>query len=142
MLSQSTAEALRQAGLVWTPRALDFFAIPGADFAGQVFAITDMTITAEALYGQPAVLFHGSVEWALDHLWMAEVVWIPREDQLRELLEEWLAEEGADALTLVTTQLGYRCTIRSAGEALSFEAFDASEAYGAALLHLLAASLS
>lgn len=139
MLSQATAITLHTAGVVWTPQHLDFFAIPGPEFAGQVFVITDMTITAEALYGQPAVMFHGTVEWALDHLWLGEVIWLPREDQLRELLEEKLAAEGADVLTLATTQTGYRCTIRHQQQTLSFEAFDAAEAYAAALLHLLAA---
>lgn len=139
MLSPSTATTLQAAGLAWTPQHLDFFAIPGAEFAGQVFVITDMTITAEALYGQPAVMFHGTVEWALDHLWLGEVIWLPREDQLRDLLEEKLAAEGASALALATTQTGYRCTIRSAGEVRHFAAFDAAEAYAAALLQLLAA---
>ena len=142
MLSQQTAAVLRGAGLAWTPQHLDFFAIPGPEFAGQVFVITDMTITAEALYGQPAVLFHGTVEWALDHIWLGEVVWMPREDQLRELLEERLAGEGAAALLLATTQIGYRCDIRRSRQVLSFEAFDAAEAYAAALLELLAASRS
>lgn len=137
MLSLTTAKALREAGLAWTPQNLDFFAIPMPDFEGQVFAINDMTILAESLYGQPAITFHGTVEWALDHVWLGEVIWLPREDQLRELLEDRLAGEGASALALSTTQTGYRCDIRYLGQPVNFEAFDASEAYAAALLYLL-----
>lgn len=137
MLSLTTATALREAGLLWTPQNLDFFAIPMPEFEGQVFAINDMTVLAEALYGEPAITFHGSVEWALDHLWQGDVIWLPREDQLRELLEERLLGQQQPALTLETSRYGYRCTINVQGEPLAFEDFDASEAYAAALLHML-----
>ncbi len=135
MLSLTTALALREAGLAWTPQNLDFFAIPMPEFEGQVFAINDMTILAEPLYGQPAITFHGSVEWALDHVWLGEVIWLPREEQLRELLEDRLLGETQPALTLETSRYGYRCSIAWREEVLSFEAFEASEAYATALLH-------
>ncbi len=137
MLSLTTAKALHEAGLAWTPQNLDFFAIPLPEFEGQVFAINDMTIMAEALYGEPAITFHGSAEWALDHLWVGEVIWLPREEQLRELLEERLLGEQQPALTLETSRFGYLCTMFVHGEAVSFEAFDASEVYAEALLHTL-----
>ena len=137
MVSLTTAKALREAGLAWTPQNLDFFAIPLPEFEGQVFAINDMTIMAGTLYGEPAITFHGSVEWALDHLWLGEVIWLPREEQLRELLEERLLGEQQPALTLETSRYGYRCTVAWREELLTFEAFEASEAYAAALLHTL-----
>ena len=137
MLSLTTAKALREAGLAWTPQNLDFFAIPMVEFDGQVFAINDMTVLAESLYGQPAITFHGTVEWALDHLWLGEVIWLPREEQLRELLEERLLGEQQPAMTLETSRYGYRCMVAWQGEVLVFEAFDASEAYAEALLHTL-----
>lgn len=136
MISVTTARALREAGLVWSPQNLDLFAIPMPEFEGQIFAINDMTILAEALYGQPAITFHGTVEWALDHLWQGEVIWLPREDQLRELLEQRLLGEPQPALTLETARYGYRCTINRDGESVVFEDFEASEAYAAALLHV------
>ena len=139
MLSITTAQALREAGLVWKPQNLDFFAIPLPEFEGQVFAISDMSILAEPLYGQPAITFHGTVEWALDHVWIGEVIWLPREDQLREMLEERLAGEGASALRLSTTQTGYRCTIAWRGQPQDFEAFQAAEVYATALLFVLSA---
>jgi hypothetical protein len=137
MLSVSTASALRAAGLDWTPRTLDFFAIPAPGFEDQVFVINNMTIMAEPISGRLAITFHGSVEWALDHLWAGEVVWIPREDQLREMLEERLAGEPEPALVFSTTQLGYRCDIRFRGQKHRFEEFNPAEAYAAALLHVL-----
>ncbi|NTW00702.1 MAG: glycosyltransferase family 4 protein, partial [Oscillochloris sp.] len=51
----------------------------------------------------------------LDHLWAGEVLWMPREDQLREMLEERLPGEAQPALVFSTTQLGYRCDIRFRG---------------------------
>lgn len=138
MLSISLAQQLRDAGLDWTPASLDFFAIPLPGFEDQVYAINDMTIMAEPIRGRLAITFHGSVEWALDHVWAGEVVWLPREEQLREMLEERLLGEPQPALTFSTTQLGYRCDIRFLGQKLSFEGFGASETYAAALLHVLA----
>lgn len=41
-----------------------------------------------------------------------------------------------------TTQTGYRCTVRRQSHTLNFEAFTASEAYAAALLHILTASVA
>lgn len=137
MLSITTAAALREAGLDWMPRTLDFFAIPAPGFEDQVFVINDMTIMAEPISGRLAITFHGSVEWALDHLWAGEVVWIPREDQLREMLEERLAGEPEPALVFSTTQLGYRCDIRCGGQKRHFEEFNPAEAYAAALLYVL-----
>lgn len=137
MLSITTASALRAAGLEWTPRTLDFFAIPSPGFEDQVFVINDMTIMAEPISGRLAITFHGSVEWALDHLWAGEVVWIPREDQLREMVEERLPGESEPVLALSTTSLGYRCDIRLRGQRYHFEAFDPAEAYAAALLYVL-----
>lgn len=139
MLTLRTAQALRQAGLTWSPQPLDFFAIPLAGFEDQVFVINNMTIMAEPIRGKLAITFHGTVEWALDHVWVGEVVWIPREDQLRDMLEERLVGEPQPALVLSTSQLGYCCDISFQGQQLSFEAFLANEAYAAALLHVLGA---
>ena len=91
MLTIGTAQELRDAGLEWTPATLDFFFIPLPDLENQIFVISDMTILSEQLQGQPALTFHGTVEWALDHVWTGEALWVPREDQLRELLGDRLA---------------------------------------------------
>jgi hypothetical protein len=137
MLNVSTAKALQDAGLAWKPGELDYFALPMAGFEDQVFVINNMTIMAEPIRGRLAITFHGTVEWALDHVWAGEVIWIPREDQLRELLEERLLGEQQPAIVFSTTRFGYRCDIRYRGQPLAFEAFSAEETYALALLHVL-----
>ena len=65
------------------------------------------------------------------------MVWIPREDQLREMIENRLMGETQPAVLFCTTEYGYRCDIHHHGETLTFEQFGAGETYAAALLHLL-----
>lgn len=137
MLSLTTARALRDAGLRWQPAQLDFFGIPMPDFEDEVFVISNMTVMAESIRSRLELTFHGTVEWALDHLWVGEAIWLPREEQLRELLEEHLIGEPQPALVLETSRYGYRCTIHFRGQVDVFEAFEASEAYAAALLHVM-----
>lgn len=137
MISLTLAQQLKEAGLPWTPRENDFFAIPDRNLDETVFVISDMIVLLEIMHGQQAVTFHGVVEWALDHMMIAEIVWLPTEAQLRTILEKQLLNEPEPALTLAALRDGYRCQIHFRGQALSFEAFGASEAYAAALLHLL-----
>ncbi len=137
MLSVNTAKALRQAGLTWQPAELDFFAIPLPGFEDQVFVITNMTVMAEPIRERLALTFHGVAEWALDHVWVGEALWLPREDQLRELIEAQLLGQPEARLVLHTIPLGYRCEIHRQGRVMMFDAFDAAEAYAAALLYLL-----
>lgn len=137
MLSLSSAQQLKQAGLDWTPALHDFFAIPDRGFDNQVFVISDVFAIVERLRGHLAVTFHGSAEWALDHLFVADLVWLPTEAQLREQLEQRLAVEGQPEMKLSYTQDVYTCELRIRGEWLRFTASDASEAYAAALSYVL-----
>ena len=137
MLSLTLAKELRAAGLTWTPAPNDFFAVPDRGMDEAVFVISDMTVLVELVKGQLAVTFHGTAEWALDHVLVAELVWLPTEAQLRDLLEQRLLGEPEPALRLTSTADGYRCELQFQGELLLFEAFGASEAYGVALLHVL-----
>ena len=89
MLSPDLARRLEQAGLTWSPRPGDRFVIPDRDLDDEVFVLSDMVIERLDLPGVGAVLaFNGTTEWALDSLEAAEALWLPREDQLRELLGE------------------------------------------------------
>ncbi|MBN1219318.1 MAG: pilus assembly protein CpaE [Anaerolineae bacterium] len=137
MLSLSLAKKLKTAGLNWTPAKNDLFAIPDRGLDDTVFVISDMTILVREMSGHLAVQFHGAAEWALDHILVTEVVWLPTEGQLRELLEQRLIGEPEPILSLISTTDGYRCQIQFHGNTLTFEAFGASEAYGLALLHIL-----
>jgi hypothetical protein len=137
MLSLPLAQKLKAAGLAWTPAKSDFFIIPDRGLDDMLFVISDMSVFVQDLKGQLSVTFHGVVEWALDHIVVAELVWLPTEAQLRELLEQRLVGEPEPALTLTSTADGYCCQIQFRGQTLAFEAFGASEAYGTALLHVL-----
>jgi hypothetical protein len=68
---------------------------------------------------------------------MSESVWLPSEEQLRQMLEATLLKVGRPEVRLSGGLGGYRCDIQFGGQALSFEAKDASEAYAAALHHVL-----
>jgi hypothetical protein len=139
MLSLATARALRDAGLVWQPAQLDCFAIPEHGMDDRVFVISDMPAALAQIQGQTMMTFEGAVEWALDYVAAGEVLWLPSEAQLRESLVGRLAAEPDARLALATTPEGCRCDLRYHGQALSFAAADGSEAYAAALLHVLQA---
>jgi hypothetical protein len=144
-ITLSTARQLKSAGLPWIPAEHDRFAIPGRGLDDRVFVIADMTVIVEVLHGSPAVTFHGTAEWALDYLIVSETVWLPTEEQLRRLLEQRVLDpvlnadggEGQVTLRLERAATGYHCAISWHGGPLTFAAVDASEAYAAALLHVM-----
>ena len=139
MISISTAQALKKAGLEWTPVDHDFFTIPYGDLDEQVFVISDMSVMVEMMGNEQAITFNGTAEWALDSLVVGEAIWIPHEEQLHDLLERRLVQRGEaqPVMTLASTSDGYRCEIRFKDAMHSFEAFGAGEAYAAALLYVL-----
>jgi hypothetical protein len=131
MIAIDLALALRNAGLAWQPTERDCFAIPGGQFDGKVFSLNEQPALIELLHGYPAITFHGSTEWALDHLYTSEVVWVPTETQLREKIAHLI---GPDApFTLDRTSTGYAC--RAAATAA--DGMDAEEAYAHVLLAIL-----
>ncbi|MDX1614173.1 MAG: hypothetical protein R3300_07665 [Candidatus Promineifilaceae bacterium] len=137
MLSLALASELKEAGLVWRPALHDFFAIPSSDLEERVFVVADMTIDVQKLFGRDMITFNGAVEWSLDYIMIADVVWMPTEAQLRELLQDRLLAESQPAVALVGYLDGYQCQIQTADGPRTFEALTAADAYGAALLFLL-----
>jgi hypothetical protein len=127
------AQQLREAGLVWKPALGDRFAIPDRDLDDEVFVLSNMTIQVYSVPEGRVIGFNGTTEWALDDVEVDEVVWLPREDQLRELL-------GGTFRGLRRDPAGYEATIDLLSELRSFEGESAEQAYAAALLHLLAAA--
>ncbi len=91
-LAAHLGELLTTAGRPWVPRAGDRFAIPGRDL-DQVFVIAEMTIEVQELSTGRLIRFNGTTEWALDSIDADQVVWLPWEHQLRDLL-------GASFVTL------------------------------------------
>ena len=141
MLSLSTARRLKAAGLAWTPGLHDFFAIPDRGLDDRVFVISDVSVDIELLKNQSIVTFNGTSEWAMDYEVMSEVVWMPTEEQLRQQLEQRLAN-GSPALKLTRAADGYWCEIQWEGRPLAFRDADANEAYAAALRYVLEESHS
>ncbi len=137
MLSLDVAQQLKEAGLDWTPALHDFFTVPDVDLDRRLFVLEDMMSTVELRNGQLIVTFQGVVEWALDFVYLKDVLWIPTESQLREQVESRLRGEEPPILMLFSTVDGYRCDIRQKGDYRSFESFTVSDVYAAALLHLL-----
>ncbi|HMQ54638.1 MAG TPA: pilus assembly protein CpaE [Anaerolineae bacterium] len=137
MISPILAKHLKGAGLTHELAANDFFCIPDRGMDDMVFVINDITVLIEEINGQMAVTFHGTAEWALDHVVISELVWLPSEEQLRQELEKHLVGEPEPAFVLISTADGYRCEISFKGEFLAFEAFGVSDVYGSALLYAL-----
>ena len=88
MLPIDLARRLRTAGLTWTPRAGDRFVLPVAGMEEEVFVISDLTVDVHHFKTGDVIGFNGTTEWALDSVEQDKAVWLPREDQLRDLLGE------------------------------------------------------
>ena len=86
MLSLELALQLRAAGVVWSPLPGDRFVVPDRDMDDEVFVVSEMTVEVHDFPTGKVIGFNGTTEWALDSLAQGEVVWLPREDQLRELV--------------------------------------------------------
>jgi hypothetical protein len=125
------AQQLKEAGLVWKPALGDRFAIPDRDLDDEVFVLSNMTIEVHTMPEGKVIGFNGTTEWALDDVEIDETIWLPREDQLRELL-------GGTFRALGRGPDGYEVRIDLLGEERRFAGATADEAYAAALLHLLA----
>ncbi len=138
MITLETARTLKKAGLRWIPKQGDRFAIPDRSLNDHVFVVSRMNATVQLLQGHPAITFQGAYEWALDYIWLQDVVWVPHEAQLRTALASRLADSsGRPTLRLTGAPGGYVCEILFRGSYLTFEADDAGEAYARALLHVL-----
>jgi hypothetical protein len=144
MITVELARSLRDAGLVWKPVSGDRFSIDTPAFDpealdAEVFTVSDMTIEAQHYPTGTILGFNGTTEWALDSVDLHEALWLPREDQLREMLR------GAfrSLVRLETSDDSapeFRVDIVFRGERSSHIAAEPAEAYGRAVLTLVAAS--
>lgn len=126
MVSVALARKLRDAGLEWVPQKGDRFVIADRGMDDDSFVLSDMTIEIHRFRSGPVIGFNGTTEWALDSMDQSEALWLPGEDQLRELL-------GASFRGLTRTDDGYRVVTAES----AYDASTAAEAYGLALLGLL-----
>lgn len=128
MITIEQAARLRRAGVRWAPAAGDRFIVPDRNMDNDVFVVSDMTIEVGEVRGSKMIGFNGTTEWALDSIEQREVVWLPREGQLRALL-------GHSFRTLAAVPGGYRVELTDTAHT----AEDAEQAYAKAVIHLLGA---
>jgi hypothetical protein len=124
VISVDLAEQLALAGLRWAPASGDMFVLPHRDMDEQVFVLSDMTVEVHQFPSGEVIGFNGTVEWALDSVERHEALWLPREDQLRDLL-------GEQFRALRREPDGYRCEVRGGEDG---RGASAAEAYARALL--------
>jgi hypothetical protein len=139
VISRELAIAIRDAGLTWHPESGDRFQLDlpsdvEAEVEADVFTVSDMTIEPHKYPSGTILGFNGTTEWALDSVAIHDAVWLPREDQLRELLRATF--RGLRRLTDA-----FEVEVELGGETRRFEHPDASEAYGMALLEFIRRSL-
>ena len=134
MISVDLSRSLSQGGVLWEPAPGDRFTIDQPNVVGEVFWISHLTIDVHTFKGQPLLGFNGTTEWALDSVSIADALWLPREDQLRELLR-------ATFRTLRRTADAFEVEIEFRGERSVFEHPEPAEAYGRALLAFIGASV-
>ena len=135
VIATELARALRDSGLVWRPRAGDAFRIDKVEVDSDVFILSDMTVEAHEFTTGTVLGFNGTTEWALDSVDIADALWMPHENQLRELLR-------ASFRSLVVVGDSFEVTAIVGGEAMTFEAAEATDAYARALLALIDASIA
>lgn len=129
MISTELARALRDSGLVWRPAPGDAFRVDRVEADEDVFFLSEMTVEAHQFVTGTVLGFNGTTEWALDSVSIEDALWMPREDQLRELL--------GSAFVGLTASDGYRVEARIDGGSRVFDAPRAADAYARALLGLL-----
>jgi hypothetical protein len=130
VITLDLARRLHQLGLPWTPASGDRFVVPDRDLDEQVFVVSEMTIEPEQLATGGIVRFNGTTEWALDSIEQDEVIWLPHEAQLRDLLgERFRRLESVPDGYVVVTRNGH-------GEERHVD-IDAERAYARALLAVL-----
>jgi hypothetical protein len=130
VITLELAQQLRDRGLEWSPAPGDRFALPDRDMDNQVFVISDMTVEVHDLPTGRIIGFNGTTEWALDSVEQREVVWLPREGQLRELL-------AGNFLGLQVVPNGFAVVIERDGEQQRYVDSDCEQAYARTLLALL-----
>ena len=133
MITRELAVELARRGLPWRPASGDRFHVPDRDLDDEVFVVSGMSIEVSDLPSGTEMRFNGTVEWALDSIAQSEVIWLPREEQMRDAL-------GDRFLRLESVTGGFAVVLDDAGaggESRHVD-IDAERAYARALLSVLA----
>jgi len=107
----------------WQPGSGDRFVFADRDL-DQVFVISEMTIEVAELPTGRLIRFNGTTEWALDSTPADDVLWLPREHQLRELI-------GDRFVALARVPEGWAVTLTDGSRHV---AADPEDAYALAVL--------
>ena len=126
MITVEQARRLRKAGALWVPGAGDRFVVPDREMDDDVFVVSDMTVEVHDYPGGKVIGFNGTTEWALDSIEQREVIWLPREEQLRALL-------GTRFRKMEAVPEGFAVETADG----TYVSADAEQAYAEALLELL-----
>jgi hypothetical protein len=132
MITLELAHQLRASGVDWDPQPGDRFVIVDRDMDDDVFVVSNMVVDVHDLPGGRVIGFNGTVEWALDSVEANEVVWLPRESQLRDLL-------GEAFIRLESVPPGLVVVIRRGVDEHRYADVDAERAYARAFLGLIGA---
>ena len=124
MLRLDLALELTTHCLVWWPQRGDRFVVRDRDMDEEVFVVSDLTVEVQEAPSGLVLGFNGTTEWALDSVKTEQVLWLPREDQLREALGDRLAR-------LERTSAGWQVVL---ADGRSFADHDVESAYALALL--------
>ncbi|MDX2375891.1 pilus assembly protein CpaE [Microbacterium sp. LRZ72] len=130
MISTELARALRATGLRWRPRSGDRFQLDEPEFEADVFTVSEMTIEPHEYATGVVLAFNGTTEWALDSVALEDALWLPSEDQLRELLRGSFRSLTRRADT-------HEVEIEFSGERVVFDHPEPADAYALALLQVL-----
>lgn len=133
MITIELARRLHEAGLAWDPRAGDRFVVPDRGMDDDVFVISEMVVESQEIPTGRVLKFNGTTEWALDSIDQSEVLWLPREEQLRDML-------GASFVRLESAldEVGGLVAVINVADTEERHAdVDAERAYARALLSLL-----
>lgn len=133
VISIETARLLRDAGLRWQPSSGDRFVVVDRGMDDEVFVLSNMTVEVhQSEYGQ-VIGFNGTTEWALDSVEDRDAVWLPRENQLRELL-------GGTFRSLDRVNEDWRVLLEINSTPVQVQHPDAEQAYALGLLQLISHS--
>jgi hypothetical protein len=135
VISLTSAQELSRAGVRWAPRAGDRFTVRSDEMGGEVFTVADMVVEAREYPTGTLLAFNGTTEWALDSVQLEQALWLPGEDQLRELL-------GPAFRSLArSSTASYQVLAEIPGQPERvFSADEAADAYAAAVLALVRAA--
>ena len=130
MITLEFALELRAAGLVWKPASGDRIIVPDREMDDEVFVLSEMTVEIHDFQTGRVIGFNGTTEWALDSIDQQEVVWLPREEQLRGLL-------GGRFRRLEAVPGGFAVVAELDGQEQRQVDIDAERAYARSLLAML-----